>query len=168
LLNALFLPDDGFIEVRALPSKDRIFIRPGDMAAMNRFVNNHQRENLFFGVAARRDSASGALKNCTLLACLFADVDFKAFPSPEAARAKLEQFPLRPSYIVHSGGGLHGYWMLNDPINLQTRAIEAKNLLRRLARAVAADLDAAEPARVLRVPGTFNHKYNPPRSVNLE
>jgi hypothetical protein len=37
-----------------------------------------------------------------------------------------------------------------------------------LARAVGGDLQAAEPARVLRLPDTFNYKYDPPRQVIVE
>jgi hypothetical protein len=40
--------------------------------------------------------------------------------------------------------------------------------LRRLARTLGGDLSAAEPARVLRVPGTTNFKlYGTPRPVQL-
>lgn len=48
-----------------------------------------------------------------------------------------------------------------------TRAF-AREVLRALARAVGGDLQAAEPARVLRLPGTLNHKYDPPRAVTIE
>src|SRR5207249_3853780 len=43
-----------------------------------------------------------------------------------------------------------------------------RQLLRRLALAIAADITAAEPARVLRLPGTLNYKYDPPRQVVLD
>jgi hypothetical protein len=168
LLNALIRPGNGLIELRALPSKARTFVLPGDISAIVRFVSYHQYENVYFGVAARKNATNGTLANCTVLNCLFADLDFKAFPSLETARSKLKQFPLRPSYIVNSGGGLHCYWMLRHPIDLQERAAEAKALLRRLTRAIGADIDAAEPARILRIPGTYNHKYDPPRLVTLE
>ena len=168
LFHAIFNCEDGLVELRALPSKDRIFVPQGNIEAVNEFIKNHRQEDLYWGVAVRRDSTSGALKNCLHLTTLFVDLDFKAFPSAEAAREKLQQFPLQPSYIVNSGGGLHCYWLLTDPIDLQTRAADAKDLLRRLARAIGGDMDAAEPARVLRIPGTFNYKYNPPRLVTLE
>ncbi|PWT80445.1 MAG: hypothetical protein C5B57_12200 [Blastocatellia bacterium] len=53
-------------------------------------------------------------------------------------------------------------------IDLQRDASEAKTLLRRLGRYLDADLVAAEPARVLRLPNTFNHKYEPRRPVRAE
>ena len=43
----------------------------------------------------------------------------------------------------------------------------ARSLLRRLAAAVGGDLVAAEPARILRIPRSHNHKYDPPRPVRV-
>lgn len=43
-----------------------------------------------------------------------------------------------------------------------------RSVLRRLARCVGGDLYAAEPARILRIPGTLNFKYDPPRPVTIE
>ena len=83
---------------------------------------------------------------------------------PRAKRdydGKLTDFPLEPSIIVRSGGGLHCYWLFREPIELQNESERIKSTLRRLARAVDGDLQAAEPARILRLPGTLNHKYTP-------
>ncbi len=41
-------------------------------------------------------------------------------------------------------------------------------MLRRFAHFLDADLQAAEPARVLRLPGTQNFKYTPPRQARVE
>src|SRR5262249_44136974 len=38
----------------------------------------------------------------------------------------------------------------------------------RLARTLKADMAVAEVAHILRVPGTMNHKYDPPREVRIE
>ena len=45
---------------------------------------------------------------------------------------------------------------------------DARDALRRLAIAHEADRSAAEPARILRLPGTFNYKYAPPARVAVE
>jgi hypothetical protein len=166
-LDYLFKPGDGLIEFRALPSKHREFIVPGDMEKARRFIDAHRSENVYFAVAARRDKTNGRLENCSVIRSLFADVDFKLFGSETSARQALESFPLKPSMIAHSGGGLHCYWILSEPVDLKTKAAEFKGLLRSIARAIGADLSAAEPARVLRVPQSFNHKYNPPREVRF-
>ena len=164
---ALFQFRDGFIEFRALPSKHREFVIPGDMAKVQRFIDAHRTENVYFAVAARKDKTSGRLENCSVIRCLFADVDFKLFESESEARQALESFPLKPSMVVHSGGGLHCYWLLAEPIDLRVQAAECKSLLRSIARAIGADLSSAEPAHILRVPQSFNHKYDPPRIVHF-
>jgi hypothetical protein len=68
--------------------------------------------------------------------------------------------------IVSSGGGCHAYWLLRDPIEDAGRLREANRLL---AEALAADQQAADAARILRPPGTFNFKskYECPRPVEL-
>ena len=166
-LDALFSPEDGCIELRVLPSARTKFVQPGDVAAVQKFIASNPNQNAFFGVAARRDSTNGRLENCSFIRALFADVDFKDFDSPEDAQHVLDGFPIQPSIVVHSGNGLHPYWILDEPVNLQRDHVAFRSLLRRMAGALGADLAAAEPARVLRIPGTLNRKSNPPKDVVL-
>ena len=65
-----------------------------------------------------------------------------------------------------SGGGAHAYWLLDKPLTDLTG--QARRLLRKLALKLGADISAAEPARMLRVPGTVNRKYQPVRQVVLQ
>lgn len=165
---ALFRPEDGFIELRALPSRARVFVTPGFMYGIECFANEHLSEDVYFGVASRIDESSGALDNCSKLRALFVDIDFKTFPSEIEARKRLSTFPLKPSIVVRSGGGFHCYWRLVEPIDLKAGGKDkARELLRRLAIAVGGDLSAAEPARILRLPGTYNHKYQPTIEVKV-
>jgi hypothetical protein len=93
-------------------------------------------------------------------------------PDLEAALSILDAFSLAPSLIVNSGGGLHAYWLLEEPWIFVQDAdrTAAKHLLQRMGEIARR---AAEPhgwavdsvhdlARVLRVPGTYNHKHTPP------
>ncbi len=166
-LEALFADCDGLVEVRALPSRQRAFFAPGDTAGLATWVEAHQHENVYFGVATRINRSSGTLQNCRYLGALFADLDFKA-SSEDAARARLAAFPLQPSLVIKSGGGLHAYWVLSGLLNLSRDAAYTKALLQRLADAVGGDPASAEPAHILRVPGTSNWKYDPPRAVTVE
>jgi hypothetical protein len=74
-----------------------------------------------------------------------------------------------PSAIVFSGGGLHVYWISKDPLTpaeWQAYASGLKTLL--LVNAIKCDSGlTTDIARILRVPGTLNHKYDPPRPVQL-
>ena len=89
-------------------------------------------------------------------------------PDQDAAMALLGEFPLAPTMIVHSGGGLQVYWLFSKPwvFVCQAERDEAQNLSRstqaalmQLAQGHGWKLDnTTDLARVLRIPGTFNAK----------
>jgi putative DNA primase/helicase len=173
-LAALFDGCEGFMEFRALPSTaraDRLFalIAAQPPRIITPWLAAHVSQDLYLGVSSRRNQLAGDLAHCQHLGALFVDVDFKATPEPEA-RARVARCPLPPSAVVQSGGGLHVYWFLREPLLLPDEAERAKHLLRRLALATGGDPASAEPARILRVPGTRNHKpeYGTPRLVVIE
>jgi hypothetical protein len=75
----------------------------------------------------------------------------------------LKQFDPAPSFVIASGSGVncHAYWPLTEP--LEPRTAEAANL--RLAHAIGADVACFDASRILRPPGTWNHKRQPPSRV---
>jgi hypothetical protein len=83
----------------------------------------------------------------------------------EEAATRLRRFRPQPALVVASGSGpnCHGYWPLRSPLTPQ-RA-EAANL--RLVHALAADANCFDASRILRPPGTWNHKRQPPRPVSV-
>jgi hypothetical protein len=145
-------------------------------ARIQKFLADNKRLDLYFAVAPRRER-SGRGEACLHLNALFADIDYKHLTSgqeKEEAFSALMQFGITynlwPGAIVESGGGLHVYWPLTEPLPLGTaeQRNHAKSLLRRIAAALGiGDPNSAEPVHILRVPGTLNHKYNPPRPVTL-
>jgi len=81
-----------------------------------------------------------------------------------------------PSIIVHSGNGLHTYWLLQEYTAVNDENREAiKRIVKghelhtqKLGRAYGWKFDSvADLARVLRIPGTLNHKSDPPRQVEI-
>lgn len=82
---------------------------------------------------------------------------------------KLEILPLPPSYLVYTGGGAHCYWLLSNPYRFQSQddQAEAKSLLVAWVKLIGADPAAASMDRVLRLPDTYNNKYNPPVLVRI-
>ena len=170
LLHALH--PSGYRELRALCDGTPPFTRKVDAADLGRvdeFVDRHRERDIYVGVATRAYGKGGQLKDCLALHALFADLDFKDFLSEADARAKLEHFALPPSGVVATGGGLHLYWFLTEPLHLENGGARyAKHLLRALAEVLGADLTSAEPARILRLPDTFNYKYTPPRRVVID
>ncbi len=163
----------GYFDLRAISNGGTVTrsVRHDDVDGVLAFAAEHRAQrNVYFGVAARDVENGRTLEDCLGLWAFFADVDFKDTPEA-AARAKLASFALAPSAVVASGGGLHAYWFLNEPcylVNEHGRA-QATGILRGLAQAVGGDLSSAEPAHILRLPGTLNLK-NPaaPRPVVLE
>lgn len=102
--------------------------------------------------------------------CLFAEFDAKdaRYGSKEAIATHLETLEPTPSVIIDSGGGYHTYWFLSEPWHLVTPEDRkaAQDTQRAWVLLVGGD-DVKDLARVLRVPGTFNHKYDPPRPVQF-
>lgn len=84
----------------------------------------------------------------------------------DALRA-LESVDPPPSLVVASGaeGHIHAYWTLRRAV--PPRMIERAN--GRLAFALGGDLRAGDAARILRPPGTINHRHDEPvRLVHRE
>ena len=74
-----------------------------------------------------------------------------------------------PSAMVGSGGGIHVYWISHTAMPVAEWLVYADGLKQLLLKS---DLKCDAPvtgdvARILRVPGTFNHKTNPPKPVQL-
>ncbi|MBR2796732.1 MAG: hypothetical protein IKE17_03175 [Clostridia bacterium] len=123
-------------------------------------------------------------EDITVLPAYFLDLDTladsnkegKRIPmNPSDALERLLALPCPPSACVLSGHGLHAYWLLAPMIQVNEDNREAlASALRAFAHSVAGaiscpDLDtfASEPARVLRVPGTHNHKHGEALPVEL-
>jgi hypothetical protein len=80
--------------------------------------------------------------------------DAEAFAAETARlRGQLEAFPLPPTAIVHSGGGLQAFWKLREPESEDPDAIEAAN--KALAEALGGD-HCHNIDRIMRLPGTVN------------
>lgn len=115
--------------------------------------------DVYVGVAPRRER-DGTRAGIDRIHVCWADCD-----SPESVAA-LGDFDPAPALTVCSGteGHLHAYWPLWPPAGPD--AIERAN--RRLAHALGADSATTDAPRILRPPGTFNHKGAEPRPVTLE
>lgn len=95
---------------------------------------------------------------------VFADLDMKDFQSPDPKRrheyptkeaflARLNDFPLQPTFVVDSGGGIHAYWQITD-----LDGISFLRFQRRLSKLLSTDPAVAKIYQLMRVPGTNNVK----------
>jgi len=112
--------------------------------------------HVFFGVALRQKGKSDPI----LWPVLWADAD----SWDDASRGLDSGVVPPPTAIVKSGQGYHLYWRLAAPLLDKAQVFQ---LVRAIQEALGADPRAAEPARLLRVPGTWNVKYGPPLRAEL-
>jgi hypothetical protein len=155
-------PASAFLELRH---------RVADHSLAAEFLPAHDRDGLATAIRARarstdvyigcapRSRRSGTKKDVDEVWVLWAECDGAA-----AARAALGYTP-QPPVVVASGSGpnLHAYWPLHE--RFRARHAELANL--RLAHALGADLACYDAARILRPPGTWNHKRRPPARVDV-
>ena len=148
--------DTGKLELRALPSTERIHISPDDVNGIESFCEANKKDNLFFGVGLR--NGGGTKEHLTQIPCVWCDIDYKDTPR-ESLIVNLKNFPFKPSLFVKSGGGVHIYWLLKEPSRKED-VQKIENINRRIATSLGGDLNSCDAARILRIPGTVNHKYS--------
>jgi len=101
----------------------------------------------------------------------------KALPATAELALQIIPHDIQPTVLVRSGNGLHAWWLFREPWifeGVEEREVAAKllrrwqALLRMRAAARGWSLDHTHDlARLLRLPGTLNHKSDPPRMVSL-
>lgn len=123
----------------------------------------------------------GGVDEIVGLPCLWVDLDCAEgehappsegrLPTIEEAEALLADAPAAPSMVVRSGGGLHGYWLLSEPIGGRDPLLGAwKAYWRSVASStgLAVDMSALDAPRALRLPGSVNPKGGRDIPVLLE
>lgn len=156
--------NEGYAEIRAISreggAKPAYFEWPAQSKELSAHVTDMMPgHHMYFGVGLR-SRQGGTANDVKLIACYWADVDFKTTPEAEA-RKLLAAFPLKPSITLMTGGGMHLYWLLREPVS-DLDGVRGMN--RRIAAAIGGDPNSCDIARILRVPGTTNWKYpNAPR-----
>jgi hypothetical protein len=120
--------------------------------------------NVYFGVGLR-SKMRGKDEDVACLPAVWTDIDFKVTPE-ETAREKLRGFPLKPSIVVRTGGGVHAYWLLREAA-VGTELTKVRPILKAIARAVGGDTAVCTLKQIMRVPGSVNIKYSPHRPVTI-
>lgn len=103
--------------------------------------------DVYFGVATRR-GRRGKKENCLRVGALFVDLDTTVLPNIEP----------KPTVVVNSGHGLHLYWLLKSPVQVLGHIAELEAINRGLISRFGGDPASVDLSRVLRIPGTINHK----------
>lgn len=154
---ALYERCEALVEFRPLPGRGEFW--PAHLwetpDAIDRFCLENQAKNIYFGVCTR-DGDGGRKRNIVEIPAAWADLDFKDTP-PAKIKENLSMFPFRPSIAMHTGGGYHLYWCLDEPGGKQDIP-QLESVNRRIAAALGGDMNAVDAARILRIPRTTNHK----------
>lgn len=168
----------GYVEFRLLKNERKSFpvIRWMEMPNLLNDDNIAELEqhnasglNVYFGVTVRNGKTirgGGHVDSALFTRVLWTDTDTKERDALKRLR------DARPSFIVDSGGGYHGYWLLKKTLVLGGAQVPAherdifeaaddvllKRTLKGLAIALEADPKVAEFARIMRLPGFKNMK----------
>jgi len=137
-----------------------------------------QGREVYFGLGLVRGTPKGRgeATDMAAIGALWADIDLagpahpgKALPANiDEVEGLLAELPLAPSVVVDSGHGVHPYWLLKEPWVFENEADRRRaatfshswhGLVCRMAERRGWKLEnLGGLARVLRVPGTVNHK----------
>jgi hypothetical protein len=153
-------PATSFLELRHRVGPETLTARFFAVNDFARIVAAIQRRSTLADVyigCAPRCRRSGTRRDVARVWVLWAECDGAA-----AAHAAQHYDP-QPAIVVGSGSGdnVHAYWPLREPLSPQ----EAERANLRLAHAIGADRACFDVARILRPPGSWNHKHQPPAPV---
>ena len=178
--------DQWQLSIFSLPDKAvRRFASISEAAAYGE--HQGQRQDVYFGLGliAGNPKGRGKLADIAGIGCLWADIDLAGYghqkpnlpPDINATQNILEKLGPYPSLLVHSGGGLHAYWVFkevwlfdNNQERRQAAVLSQRwaSTVRATAKSQGYDLDAVgDLTRVLRLPGTFNRKGPEPVEVRV-
>lgn len=130
----------------------------------------------YYALATFENGKSRKTNNVKQLRSLYIDLDCgpgKPYETQADAIASLKKFckasGMPKPTLVNSGGGVHAYWPLTEPVSRETWTPLAEKL-----KALCEDHDlyadpvvTADSVRILRVPGTLNYKNEQARPVAL-
>ena len=132
--------------------------------------------DVYFGVNPRVGEA-GAKENVHWLTAFHADIDYgkdghkkeSECSTYDDALNAITQFDIKPTWVNHSGGGFHCYWVLKQPARVEDIGIkQIENVNLALTNELKGDRGTQNINRILRVPETFNFKLNGnPREVKV-
>ena len=131
-------------------------------------------EDIYFGVHPSKTQKGSKertqIGDIEIINCLYCDFDLQDFEEQmPLLAAHIRELDPPPSAIVSSGGGYHCYWYLKEPFWLDTNLKReiATTLQKQWVVYVEGDLAVHDLARIMRLPGTLNYKYDPPRPVRI-
>ncbi|MDO4200321.1 MAG: DUF927 domain-containing protein [Clostridia bacterium] len=172
---------DGFLTLTMLPERKTLWFEVSEIEKASLLAGKYgAKTNTFFGVGLRKKALKngfrGSEKDILCVTTLYADIDIKgnahaqtSLPANvDEARDFLHGLKIKPSIVVNSGNGIHGYWLLDKPFIIETEEDRKhiSSIFKGFGKYVNGEakkhgwkIDSVyDLARILRVPGTINHK----------
>lgn len=154
-IEALMGETPDFINLRFLPGgRQQWFkMRELELAVEAAIDEDRSGSDVYFGVLPRVDRLGSSEAIADSTSVLWADIDAKAFADKAGAFFALSHVALSPQIVVDSGNGYHAYWLLDQDVPFE----EAQRVMKGIAISTGGDR-VYDKARILRLPGTQNHK----------
>lgn len=184
--------DDGWLTLWAKQTKQTVWHHVTDLraAASAAVAMAGVGYDVYYGVglaSSKKDNGRATADDIVSIPGVWVDIDYAANgahkqsdlpPNLSSALSLLDEFPLPASIVIHTGYGVHAYWLFREPwtVNDATERQEMarfvadfQGVLRTLAARRGWRLDSTyDLARVLRLPGTKNYKITgEPREVKV-
>ena len=147
------------IEFRTLKPVTKNWGAPASLPAMvdKLLALNAREAQCYFGANPRKQSGESTESGVALARCLFADFDGGVTAEVARSRIKAAGLPM-PTATVATGGGVHCWWRLVEPL-LDSKRWNA--LQKALAETLQSDAAGTSGwPRIMRLPGFVNHKYD--------
>jgi P4 family phage/plasmid primase-like protien len=156
--------------IAVTPIRDRSmgrtqFIPVESLSQITQIIRSHNAQDWYFRISnvsmPQRKNGRGLESETTGCGALYVDLD-RAMSHDEAI-AFFKTLDAPPSIIVSSGRGYHAYWLL-DRFYTDIQILKTANdcLRAKLGADACFSLD-----HILRLPETFNYKYDKPRPVEI-
>jgi hypothetical protein len=159
-LGCIFEPED-IIEFRPLPPAagrrwSTLTEIPDIIEWLERLNRDEaQRVHAYFGANPRSARGVSQAEGVALARCLFADFDGGVSYEEALSRIKIAGLPW-PTAILESGGGVHAWWRLAEPM---TDANAWHERMKAIASALGSDQSICDWPRIMRLPGFVNWKH---------
>jgi hypothetical protein len=159
--------------------KEHVFVDSLDGLVTAADLFAAQNRDVYFALAAFKEAGKRTADNARVIRSLFIDIDIseeKKYKTRTEGRDAYLEFmgttgmhTLGEPIVVSSGGGFHVYWPFTEEVEIAQWKPVAENF-KRLCKQEGFEIDwncTADAARVLRVPGTYNQKFDPPKHVKI-
>ena len=165
----------GFVEIRPFDSdynldfENRSWLPVANKKKIAKTMWALRYGHLFYGVATRtykgKKKEKGSKEYLREIPALFADLDRSDYRSWEEIKEILTDFPFKPSCIVFSGHGLHVYYFLDPPVEVEENTARIEKILKIIQDKMLKADSTSDCSRVLRVP--YSHNIKKPEKPQL-